>query len=141
MEVVKVKVYSEQVHAALDNLMPQLSSGVNRLSPSDLQAIISSEASSLYLAQEQGEYLGALTLVIFRIPTGLRAWIEDVVVSEDARGRGVATALVNHALTTAGEAGVKSIDLTSRSTRAPAIGLYKKLGFVERQTNVFRYHG
>ncbi|MEM7257215.1 MAG: GNAT family N-acetyltransferase [Pseudomonadota bacterium] len=141
VEVEQVRVYSSDVLVALNGLLPQLSSNFGPLSEADLRQIIQSDASTLYMAHDSHEYIGALTLVIFKVPSGLRAWIEDVVVAEQARGAGVGALLVNHAVEVATGMGVKSIDLTSRSTRAPAIALYRKLGFKDRETNVFRYTG
>ena len=77
--------------------------------------------------------------MLFRIPTGLRAWIEDVVVDEAARGLGVAKDLNQHALALAAERGARSVDLTSRPSREAANRLYQRLGFVPRETNVYRY--
>ena len=78
---------------------------------------------------------------MFKIPSGFRAWIEDVVVSEAARGKGVGKKLVEHAVEIANQSNVKSIDLTSRASRVAAIALYKKVGFQDRETNVYRYIG
>jgi ribosomal protein S18 acetylase RimI-like enzyme len=80
-----------------------------------------------------------LTLVLVRIPTGLRAFIEDVVVSEDARGMGCGEALSRAALDAASAAGARTVDLTSRPSREAANRLYQRLGFIERETNVYRY--
>jgi ribosomal protein S18 acetylase RimI-like enzyme len=77
--------------------------------------------------------------VVFPIPTGIRAWIEDVVVDEAARGRGVGEALNRHALDRARAEGAKTIDLTSRPTREAANRLYLRLGFVPRETNIYRF--
>jgi ribosomal protein S18 acetylase RimI-like enzyme len=82
-----------------------------------------------------------LTLVVFRIPTGVRAWIEDVVVDQDARGRGVGAALNQAAIRLAGEHGARTVDLTSRPSREAANRLYSRLGFVPRETNVYRFEG
>jgi len=80
-----------------------------------------------------------LTLVVFRIPTGVRALIEDVVVSEEARGRGVGAALVDEALGLARQSGARTVDLTSRPTRVAANRLYERMGFERRETNCWRY--
>ena len=85
--------------------------------------------------------VGTLTLVVFRIPTGVRAWIEDVVVDESARGRGVGEALTVAAIGLATGAGARTVDLTSRPTREAANRLYRRLGFELRDTNVYRYSG
>ncbi|MCS5685302.1 MAG: GNAT family N-acetyltransferase, partial [Acidimicrobiales bacterium] len=74
----------------------------------------------------------------FRIPTGLRAWIEDVVVDEAARGRGIGDALNRAAIERARAAGARTVDLTSRPSREAANRLYRRLGFVERGTNMYR---
>lgn len=87
----------------------------------------------------EGSIVGSLTLVLFRAPTGPRAWIEDVVVDETQRGGGVGSALVNEALGRAHRAGARSVDLTSRPSREAANRLYLRLGFVLRETNVYRF--
>ena len=80
-------------------------------------------------------------MVVFKIPTGRRAWIEDVVVSESSRGKGIGKSLTNKAIEVSAKLGAKTIDLTSRPSREAANSLYKKLGFQERQTNIYRYKG
>jgi ribosomal protein S18 acetylase RimI-like enzyme len=99
---------------------------------------VASDASVLLLAEEDGEVVGAMTLVVFTIPTGVRAWIEDVVVDEAARGRGVGDALNRAAIERAREAGARTVDLTSRPSREVANHLYRRLGFEQRDTNVYR---
>ena len=83
--------------------------------------------------------LGSLTLAWFRIPTGVRAWIEDVVVDADARGRGVGELLNRVAIDRARLLGAKTVDLTSRPKREAANRLYQRIGFVARDTNVYRF--
>jgi len=85
-----------------------------------------------------GEIVGMLTLAVFRIPTGVRAWIEDVVVDEHQRGRGVGEALTQAALELASAMGARTVDLTSRPSRDIANRLYKRMGFELRETNVYR---
>ncbi len=91
------------------------------------------------MAEDDGRIVGTLTLVAFEIPTGRRAWIEDVVTDAAARGKGVASALVNAALAHAAALGVRTVDLTSRPDRADANRLYLALGFEQRTTNVYRH--
>ena len=83
--------------------------------------------------------MGCSALIVIKIPTGNKAWIEDVVVDQSARGKGIGRALMNHALEEAKKCGVKSIDLTSRPSRESANQLYQSLGYEIRQTNVYRY--
>jgi ribosomal protein S18 acetylase RimI-like enzyme len=104
-----------------------------------LQEIVSSDSSVLFIARIDAKIVGSLTLATFRIPTGLRAWIEDVVVDSSARGHGVGEALNQAALAEARGRGAVTVDLTSRPSREAANRLYQKLGFVQRETNVYRF--
>ena len=133
---------TDELVEAFARLIPQLSRSSAAPDADVLGEIIASPATHLLIARgDQGEILGSLTLVLFRIPTGLRAWIEDVVVDEAARGRGVGEALNRFALDVAAERGARSVDLTSRPSREAANRLYQRLGFVARETNVYRYSG
>jgi len=131
---------TDTVVAAFARLIPQLSSSSPAPTADELVVIATSEADHLLVAEgADGEILGSMTLVVFRIPTGVRAWIEDVVVDEAARGRGVGEALNRTALDIAYGLGCKTVDLTSRPSREAANRLYQKLGFVARDTNIYRH--
>ena len=125
--------------AAFQRLIPQLSKSNPAPTKNQLESIVSSDSSHLLIAKTDGVIVGSLTLVSFRIPTGIRAWIEDVVVDADARGKGVGEALNKFALAEARRQGVTTVDLTSRPTREAANRLYQRLGFKARETNVYRY--
>ncbi len=126
--------------AAMARLVPQLSSSSPPPSAEVLGRIVDSEACHLLVARDDdGTVLGTMTLVVFPIPTGIRAWIEDVVVDGDARGRGVGAALNTEALALARRLGARTVDLTSRPSREAANRLYRRLGFEPRETNVYRF--
>jgi len=130
---------TDELVEAFVALIPQLSTSSPPTSRDELAAIIGSEADTLFVARdEQGRIVGTLTLAVFRIPTGVRAWIEDVVVDDGARGKGVGDALVDAAVAKAGAAGAKTVDLTSRPSREAANRLYVRKGFELRTTNVYR---
>ncbi len=96
--------------------------------------------SALFIAREdEGPILGSLVLVTFKTPTAVRAWIEDVVVDEAARGKGVGERLVEVAIDRARRANAKSVDLTSRPDREAANRLYQRLGFELRSSNLYRF--
>ena len=143
IEVHEATEVDDALMAAMARLIPQLSNSNPPPDGDALEAIVSSGSSVLLLAVDPaapGEkaILGAMTLVLFRIPTGLRAWIEDVVVDEAARGRGVGETLNRAAIEWARGAGATTVDLTSRPSREAANRLYRRLGFQERATNVYR---
>ena len=128
---------TDEVVEALARLLPQLSSA----EPPDASvlAVIMSGDSTVFVARVDGRIVGSLTLVMYRIPTGLKAWIEDVVVDETARGHGVGEALNHAALDEARRRGAKAVSLTSRPTREAANRLYQRIGFVACDTNVYRF--
>lgn len=132
---------TDDVVAAFATLIPQLSSSSPAPTKAELQSIVDHEACHLLLARDtdSGAFLGSLTLVVFPIPTAVRAWIEDVVVDDAARGAGVGAALNQFALDHAKSLGAKTVDLTSRPSREAANRLYQRLGFELRTTNCYRY--
>ena len=130
---------NDVVVAAFAALIPQLSTSSPAPTAKELKEIVAHEASTILLATEGETIVGSMTLVVFPIPTGTRAWIEDVVVREDAQGRGVGEALNRRAMQIAVDRGAQSINLTSRPTREAANRLNQRLGFVARETNIYRY--
>lgn len=142
MEIAEVTQVTDGLIAALARLMPQLAPSYGPPPRADLEEIVSSPRSVLFVARDasrDGEIVGCLTLVLFRVPSGLRAWIEDVVVDADYRNRGIGEALSQAAMQRAVQAGAKTVDLTSRSSREAANRLYRRLGFTLRETNLYRY--
>jgi len=139
VDIVEVEEVSPDLVEAFQRLIPQLSSSNPPPTESELQAIVSSDASILLIAVEDGEIYGSLTLVIFPIPTAIRAWIEDVVVDGTARGKGVGAKLNETAIDIAKQRGARTVDLTSRPSREAANRLYGRLGFEQRDTNVYRF--
>lgn len=124
---------------AVQRLVPQLSSSTPPPSRVELEIIVAGPSTMLLLARHGRTTVGMLTLAIFRIPTGIRAWIEDVVVDAAARGQGVGDALTREAVRIAGTHGARTVELTSRPSREAANRLYQRLGFERRDTNVYRF--
>ena len=129
----------DHVVAAFARLVPQLSSSSPAPSADDLRAIVDDPDSALLLARVDGCIVGSLTLVLYRIPTGTKAWIEDVVVDGAVRGQGIGEALNLAALEEARRRGAKDVSLTSRPSREAANRLYRRIGFEPRETNVYRF--
>jgi GNAT superfamily N-acetyltransferase len=142
MNIVEVTEITDEVVAAFQRLIPQLTPSLTPPTPSELAEIVASPNTVLFVAlDDEGNHhiLGSLTLALYRIPTAIRAWIEDVVVDNSARHQGIGTALIKAAIQRAAEAGATMVDLTSRPWRESANRLYPRLGFVQRETNVYRY--
>jgi ribosomal protein S18 acetylase RimI-like enzyme len=144
IEMVEVEAVHEvplQLAAAMKRLIPQLSRSSPPPTVDELAEIVAHPGTTLFVARLDGEIVGTLTLVVFRIPTGLRAWIEDVVVDEAIGGRGIGSALTRAAIDHAAALGARTVDLTSRPSREAANRLYQRLGFQIRETNVYRHTG
>jgi ribosomal protein S18 acetylase RimI-like enzyme len=133
----QVAAVSDELLAAYERLLPQLSRTASA-NEETLQRVVASPATALLIARRGGQIVGMCTLVTFCIPTGVRSWIEDVVVDESARGLGIGSALVKAAVDLASAARARSVDLTSRPERSEANLLYQRLGFNRRETNVYR---
>lgn len=130
---------SPELIEAFGRLTGQLSRSAPPPGEHELRHIVDSDSTRLLIAKVDGVIGGSLTLVLFRIPTGVRAMIEDVVVDEALRGRGIGEALSREALSVAEGHGARTVDLTSRPSREGANRLYQRIGFKLRETNVYRY--
>lgn len=138
VNVAIVREVTREIHSAAVQLVAELSSSAVSLRYDALKALIDHDAIDLFTATLDGDVVGMLTLATFPIPTGTRAWIEDVVVCSGARGSGTGLALVEAAVDRARELGAHTIDLTSRPNRDAANRLYVRAGFELRETNVYR---
>ncbi len=130
---------TDELVAAFAQLIPQLSKRSAPPTKSELAEMIAAPASDVLIARLDGAIIATMTLVTFRIPTGVRSWIEDVVVDDAARGHGVGDQLNRFAIELARSKGATTVDLTSRPSREAANRLYQRIGFKPRDTNVYRY--
>ena len=137
MKINTVQHITEEIADALSDFIFQLNSDIKAPSRAWLEEVIDSGGTTLFIAEDNG-IKGTLTLVIQKTPTGKKAWIEDVVVDNSSRGKGIGEKLIEHAIKHALESGVLKIDLTSSPERIAANKLYKRLGFQLRDTNVYR---
>jgi ribosomal protein S18 acetylase RimI-like enzyme len=130
---------NDEVVEAFGRLLPQLSRSAKPLDASAVAAVADAPAVTVLVARKDDTIIGTLSLVMFRVPTGLRAWIEDVVVDEASGRQGAGTALVLEAIRIAEQAGARTVDLTSRPFREAAGRLYERVGFKQRESRVYRY--
>ena len=145
MTVELITAATPELHEAMGRLLPQLSRSAAPMSEADVERFLSQSSVHLFVfraetadADGNNPILGMLSLATFEIPTGVRAWVEDVVVDEAARGQGAGLALVEAAIEHAKTVGARTVDLTSRPTREAANRLYQRAGFELRETNVYR---
>jgi len=142
MYIGKISEPTDQLFEAFQRLIPQL--GGHKAIPSreELQALVQARGSTLLAAREpdeNGEIIGLLSLTVYRVPTGVRSIIEDVVVDDKMRRRGIGEALVRHAIELARQAGASGVALTSNPQREAANQLYQSIGFELRKTNPYFY--
>ena len=128
----------DELYEAFQSLVPQMTQNNPPPTREDLAALINDPSSTLLLARaDNGQIIGALNLTVYRVPTGVRSIIEDVIVDISARGQGVGEALMNRAVLIAREKGAQKIALSSNPMRVAANNLYVKLGFKKRETNAY----
>jgi ribosomal protein S18 acetylase RimI-like enzyme len=139
VEIVRAETVTDELVAAFARLIPQLSSSSPPPTADELAEIVAATDTVLFVARLGGRVVGSLTLAFYRIPTGLKAWIEDVVVDEEARGNGIGEALSRAATDEARQRGAKNVNLTSRPSREAANRLYRGIGFEQYETNLYRY--
>ncbi len=139
VEIVRAEAVTDELVDAFARLIPQLSSSSPPPTADELAEILAATDTVLFVARLSGRVVGSLTLAFYRIPTGLKAWIEDVVVDEDARGGGIGEALSRAAIDEARRRGAKNVSLTSRPSREAANRLYRGIGFEPYETNLYRY--
>ncbi|GAB4498823.1 MAG: hypothetical protein OHK003_12470 [Anaerolineales bacterium] len=129
----------DELYEAFQRLVPQLTQNNPPPTQEDLSALINEPSSTLLLARnESGQIIGALSLTVYRVPTGIRSIIEDVIVDLSARGQGIGEVLMQRAIEIARQKGAKNISLTSNPMRVAANRLYLKMGFEKRETNAYQ---
>ena len=142
MVIEKIIQFTEELFHAMQHLIPLL--GAHKVPPSreELAALLASEGCTLLVARDpesNGRIIGTLCLNVYRVPTGVRSIIEDVVVDESMRRKGIGEALMRRALDLAREAGASGVSLSSRPDREAANRLYQAMGFELRKTNAYIY--
>lgn len=122
----------------INNLLSQLSDSVHTITEEELNTLLSSSQNHLYVLESDGQFIGMTTLCLYQCPTGWKAWIEDVVVDQNHRGKGYGKLMVRKAMEECKNRGNVTLMLTSRPSRIVANQLYQSLGFEKRETNVYK---
>ena len=138
MEIKQLTTATQDVLSRINSLLSVLTENLPLLTYDNLVEIIDSDNTTVFVAEENGEIAGMLTFVTYRIPSGQKAWIEDVVVDKSKQGKGVGKALVERAIEYAEQLNISKVDLTTAPFRVAANILYQKIGFIKRETNVYR---
>ena len=129
----------DELYEAFQRLVPQLTNNNPPPSLNDLADLVRDSSSTLIIARnDNNDIVGALTLAVYRVPTGIRSVIEDVIVDISARGEGVGEALMLRGIELAREKGAGNISLTSNPMRVAANKLYLRVGFTKRETNAYQ---
>jgi ribosomal protein S18 acetylase RimI-like enzyme len=140
MQINIVTQADEELYEAFQRLIPQLTNNNPPPSLNDLADLLRDASSTLMVARaDNNQIVGALTLTVYRVPTGIRSIIEDVIVDNSARGQGIGDTLMKYAINLAREKGTQNISLTSNPMREAANRLYLRVGFKKRETNAYQY--
>lgn len=136
-EIQRISTITQELAEAFRRLMPQLSGRIRIPTAEELEAVVRSRNAALFAACEAGRTVGVLTLAWYDVPSGRKAWIEDVVVDASQRGQGTGRALVEAAIALAAAVGAEHVSLTSNPLRTAAHALYLKAGFEKAETTLF----
>jgi ribosomal protein S18 acetylase RimI-like enzyme len=139
LKIEVIKQFDPSLLQAVASLLPQLTSSGRTITAAELRAMIASPLTTLFIAKDEDRIVGMISLAVVQMPTGLRSYLEDLVIDSAYRQRGGATALLQAAIDLARSSGARTLNMTSRSSRTGAIRLYERLGFRRRDTNAFRY--
>lgn len=138
IEITRLEVVTDEITETIGKLILQLVKDRPAPTRGHLEKVIKSDNSLVFIAQEKGRIIGTFSMVIYRISTGVKASIEDVVADSSVRGRGVGEAMLRYAVKYASDMGISKLDLTSEPSRVAANALYRKMGFKSRETNIYR---
>jgi len=131
--------FSSSLTESVNTLLHQLNPNAYLLSDKDVQEMLDASTNELFVAKDAEKIIGMITLITYRIPYAKKGILEDFVVDASYRGKGVGSDLIKTAMESAKEKNVKYIELTSNPTREKAREFYLHLGFVQRETNVYRF--
>lgn len=138
MKITRATTVTQHLVTAFECLIPQLNSLITPPTRNELEAILSSDNTAIFICEDGINIVGTLTFAICNLPTGTKAWIEDVIVDESVRGLGYGKRLILHAIDYAKNYGIEKIYLTSNPSRIAANQMYQNLGFKQYETNVYR---
>src|SRR5664279_2252533 len=140
MKIKKITKFTDRVFEASLQLLPQLDQHTNLPDKQYFKDLLASGNTHFFIAElDNRDIAGMLTIGTYLTPTGIKFWIEDVVVDEARRGTGIGKDLIQFAIDYAKSLGAEDVRLTSRPTRIAANKLYVKMGFVRYETNVYKY--
>jgi ribosomal protein S18 acetylase RimI-like enzyme len=140
MKIKKINRFSLKVFDAILRLFQQLDSNSELPTKTHIEKILKSKNSHFFVVElENDQIVGMLTMGTYNTPSGIKVWIEDVVVDETQRGKGLGIALTLYAIDFAKTIGADAIELTSRPSRIAANKMYQKIGFIKRETNIYKY--
>jgi len=142
MRIEAVSEATPELRQALARLLPQLNPNLPPPDDDRLRRIVADPDVVLLVARDgpAGEIVGTTTVIVYTTPFWIKARLDEVVVDDSARGKGVGEALVRAALDIARERGAQIAELQSARTEAreSAHRLYERLGFKVRNSEVFR---
>lgn len=128
---------STELVSDINQLLPQLTPNAVPCTVEKLEKLFES-GTRVFAAMDGDTVIGTVLLCPMVILVGQKDWIEDVIVDENYRGRGIAGHLMDMAEQASQTGGAKSINLTSKPDRGSARSVYEARGYAVRETDVFR---
>ncbi|MDR3570810.1 MAG: GNAT family N-acetyltransferase [Candidatus Pacebacteria bacterium] len=138
LRISHIKTVTDSQWENIVSLEQELHESSKQYPRENLNAMLANDQVFVLAVQDGERIIGMATLYLQQKIDNRAAWVEDVIVSDEYRGRGLGKQLMEELIKTAREEGVLTLNLTSRSSRVAANALYQKLGFEQRDTNVYK---
>jgi len=138
MKIIEVTEFSGDYLDSVRKFLRLLTSEPKQFTELNFRELLTSDNSHLFFLLDENTIAGMATVGIYSSPTGVKGWIEDVVIDEAYQGKGLGRALTQHAIDYAKSQHADSLMLTSHPSRIAANKLYQSIGFEQKQTNVYR---
>ena len=137
MNIIEVNEFKKEYFDAIQKFLGLLTSEPKSFTEANFKALLVSGSSHLFFLLDDNNIAGMATVGIYKSPTGTKAWIEDVVMDEAYRGKGLGRMITQYAIDFAASQRADSLMLTSNPSRIAANNLYRTIGFEQKETNVY----
>ncbi len=135
IELLKLEDVTDTIQKQVADLYRQLNANNSQRT---LQEILQSGNNVLVIiCRMDDSIVGTALLSTYKVISGYRGMVDDVVVDASQRGKGIGRKLMERLLEEGKKMGLDEILLFTGHHRAPAKALYKSLGFEMRKSGLY----
>ncbi len=136
IEILRGEHLTDSHQQQVTELYKQLSTTIVQLS---LKKILEDKDNIVFvLCKEENQIVGIAMMAMYKVISGHKGMVEDVVVDQGQRGKGIGRKLMEKLLEEGKNKNLDEILLFTGHHRTPAIALYKSLGFQLKNSGLYR---